>query len=128
MNKLIAVALSSLFAAGVALAQTPAAAPAKPATPPATAPAKAAPAKTAAPAPKAAHVDCETKAAKDKHGVPLKGDQRALAIWNCNNYYNPEVNRGKKPPPHRKFAPPKKETAPTVRKLSESQKKQVYQR
>lgn len=85
MNKLITVALSALFATGVALAQAPAA-PAK-AAPAAAAPAKAAePAKPAEAAtvakPAAAASDCEAKAVS-KSGKPLHGAAKAASIKKC---------------------------------------------
>ena len=85
MNKLAALALSAIFASGVALAQTPAA---KPAAAPAAAPAK--PAEAAklaaavpsAPAAKAAAGDCEAKAVC-KDGKPLHGAAKTASIKKC---------------------------------------------
>ncbi len=89
MNKLIAVALSTLFAAGVALAQAPAAKPAEAAKPAATAPAakpaeaaKPAAAAPSAPAAQAAAGDCEAKAVS-KDGKPLAGAAKAASIKKC---------------------------------------------
>ena len=91
MNKLAALALSAIFASGVALAQTPAAKPAeaaKPAAAPAAAPAKPAeaakPAAAApsAPAAKAAAGDCEAKAV-GKDGKPLAGAAKTASIKKC---------------------------------------------
>jgi hypothetical protein len=95
MNKMIAVALSTLFAAGLALAQAPAAKPAEAAKPAAAAPAPAAapaakPAEAAkpaaaapsAPAAKAAAGDCEAKAVS-KDGKPLAGAAKTASIKKC---------------------------------------------
>ena len=89
MNKMIAVALSTLFAAGIALAQAPAAKPAEAAKPAAAAPAakpaeaaKPAAAAPAAPAAKAAAGDCEAKAVS-KDGKPLAGAAKAASIKKC---------------------------------------------
>lgn len=79
MSKLIAVVLSTLFAASVAFAETPAA-PAKsaPAAPAAAAKPAAAPAATPAPAAS----DCEAKAI-GKNGKPLAGAAKAASIKKC---------------------------------------------
>ena len=90
MNKLIAVAITALFAANVALA-APEKAAAAPAAPAAAAPAKAAPAPApaAAPAkaaeaakPAAAANDCEAKAVS-KDGKPLHGAAKAASMKKC---------------------------------------------
>ena len=69
MSKLIACAISSLFAVGVAFAQTPAA------------PAKPAPATSASVA-KPAASDCESKAI-DKNGKPLAGAAKGAFMKKC---------------------------------------------
>jgi len=88
MNKLIIIALASVFAANVALAATPAA---TPAAAPAAAPAKetvkkdapaAAPAAPTAAAPAAASDNCEAKAVS-KDGKPLAGAAKAASIKKC---------------------------------------------
>ena len=74
MNKLITVALSALFASGIALAQAPAAKPAEAAKPAAAAP--------SAPAAKAAAGDCEAKAVS-KDGKPLAGAAKTAFMKKC---------------------------------------------
>ncbi len=73
MNKLIAVALISIFSASVALAQAPAAATAKTDTKKT---------EVAAPAPAPAGDTCEAKAI-DKNGKPLAGAAKAASIKKC---------------------------------------------
>jgi hypothetical protein len=89
MNKLIAVALSTLFAAGVALARHP---PPKPAEAAKAAPAAACPPslprsrqarRRPAAAPAAAN-DCEAKAVS-KDGKPLAGAAKAAFMKKCGD-------------------------------------------
>ena len=94
MNKLISIALTSLFAANLAFAQTPAPAiPAKPAAPvaaPATVPAAVVAPAAVAPAPAGG---CEAQAVS-KAGKPLHGAAKAAFMKKCNKG-NPAPATGK---------------------------------
>ena len=84
MNKLIVTAVATLFAANLAFAQTPAAAPAKSDAKPAAA----APAAPSMPAAAAAGGNCEAQAV-GKDGKPLHGAAKSAFMKKCTGEAGP---------------------------------------